>query len=285
VAYQVWSTPQSPLRIEYSAELLRQVRLEGSATARGLLYGRRHDGQIRLLGARRAGHPRDPRLTGLEQVGVFAVHPRGDVFLTEQDLEFAERSGAEFTLVLAGERGGFFVPEKDGSILAIRSHREFAVPRASPVKVSFSRSWLNAVAMASCLVLAVAAALYAEPKAALTLSVHEEAGQLVAVWSPGISGTLEIQNRERKIQLPVPVQQTRATYQPETGDVDFVLTTLDGITREEHIRIVDSPRRQAATVQPLVEQINQLEAEKSRLIAEGNANRIRLAQLEKMLPR
>ncbi len=284
MAYQVWSTPQSPLRIEYSAELLRQVRLEGSGSSRGMLYGRRHDGQIRLLGARRTGHPRDPRLTGLEQVGVFAVRPRGDVFLTEQDLEFAERSGAEFTLVLAGERGGFFVPEKDGSMLAIRSHREFAVP-AAPAKANFSRSWLNAVAMASCLVLAVAAVLYAEPKSALTLSVHEEAGQLVAVWSPGVPGTLEIQNRDRKIQLPVSVQQTRATFQPETGDVDFVLTTLDGMTREEHIRIVDSPRRQAGTVRPLVEQINKLEAEKSRLIAEGDANRVRLAQLEKMLPR
>jgi hypothetical protein len=282
VGYQVWNTPQSPLRIEYSAELLRQVRLEGSGNGRGLLYGRRHDGQIRLLGSRRTGHPRDPRLTGLEQVGVFAVRPRGDVFLTEQDLEFAERSRAEFTLVLAGKRGGFFVPEKDGSILAIRSHREFAVPRAASSKANFSRSWLNAVAMASCLVLAVAAVLYAEPKSALTLSVHEEAGQLVAVWSPGVPGTLEIQNRDRKIQLPVSVQQTQATYQPETGDVDFVLTTLDGMTREEHIRIVDSPRRQ---VQPLVEQINKLEAEKSRLIAEGDANRIRLAQLEKMLPR
>ncbi len=282
MGYQVWNTPQSPLRIEYSAELLRQVRLEGSGNGRGLLYGRRHDGQIRLLGSRRTGHPRDPRLTGLEQVGVFAVRPRGDVFLTEQDLEFAERSRAEFTLVLAGKRGGFFVPEKDGSILAIRSHREFAVPRAASSKANFSRSWLNAVAMASCLVLAVAAVLYAEPKSALTLSVHEEAGQLVAVWSPGVPGTLEIQNRDRKIQLPVSVQQTQATYQPETGDVDFVLTTLDGMTREEHIRIVDSPRRQ---VQPLVEQINKLEAEKSRLIAEGDANRIRLAQLEKMLPR
>src|SRR5579872_4383930 len=282
-AYQVWNIPQSPMRIEYSAELLRQVQVEGSGSGRGVLYGRRHDSQVRLLGARRSGGSRDPRLIGLEQVGVFAVRPRGDVFLTDDDLEFAERSNAEFTLVLAGSRGGFFVPEKDGSILAIRSPREFTVPRADTTKSQrFSRSWLNAVAMAFCLVLAVAAALYAEPKAALTLSVHEEAGQLMAVWSPGVQGTLEIRNRERKIQIPVSMQETRATYVAETGEVDFVLTTLDGVTQEEHTRVVHSPRRQAP---PLTEEIEKLEAEKTRLIAEENANRVKLAQLEKILAR
>jgi hypothetical protein len=281
-AYQIWTTPQSPLRIEYSAELLRQVQREGSGERRGLLYGRRNDTQIRLLAARRAGHSRDPRLVGLDQVGAFGARSRGDVFLTDQDLEFAERNGAEITLVLAGTRGGFFLPEKDGSILAIRSHREFAVP--APVKkAGVSRSWLNAVAMAGCLVLAVAAALYAEPRAVLTLSVHEEAGQLVAIWSPGVRGTLEVQSGARSIQLPVSVQETRATFQPETGDADFLLTTLDGVTREEHISLIDSTHRQAAAALPLVDQITKLEAEREKLIGEANANRVRLAQLEKML--
>jgi hypothetical protein len=139
--------------------------------------------------------------------------------------------------------------------------------------------------MAGCLVLAVAAALYAEPRAILTLNVHEEAGQLVAVWSPGVRGTLEIRSQNHSIQLPVSVQETRATFQPETGDVDFLLTTLDGVTREEHISIVDSSRRQAAAAPPLVDQITKLEAEREKLIAEANLNRLKLAQLEKMLPR
>jgi hypothetical protein len=284
--YRIWTTPQSPLRIEYSAELLRQVQREGAGDRRGLLYGRRNDTQIRLLGARRAGHTKDPRLNGLDQVGAFAVRSRGEVFLTDQDLEFAERSRAEFTLVLAGGQGGFFVPEKDGSILSIRSHHEFTVPHTAPMrKGSFSRSWLNAVAMAGCLVLAVAAALHAGPKAILTLNVHEEAGQLVAVWSPGVRGTLEIHSQNRSVQLPVPVQETRATFQPEAGDVDFTLTTLDGVTREEHISIVDSPRRQGANSPPLVDQITKLEAEREKLLEESNANRLRLAQLEKMAQR
>jgi hypothetical protein len=221
----------------------------------------------------------------LERVGVFAVRSGGEVFLTEKDLEFAEWNGADIALVLAAEQGGFFVREADGSILAIRSHQQFAVPNLrQPRKAGSGRGWLNAIAMATCLVLSVAAALYAEPKAALTLGVHEEAGQLVAVWSPGVRGTLEILDGERKLQVPITVQETRATYQPESGDVNILLTTLDGMTREEHVRIVDSPRRKAAAVSPLVEQIAKLEAERERLMVQSRANEVRIAQLVGQVP-
>ena len=289
-AYQIWSTKQSPVSIEYSAELLRQVHREGSGEKRGVLYGRRRDSQIRLLAARRTGHSRDLRLIGLERVGVFAVRARGEVFLTEQDLEFAEWNGAGIALVLAAEQGGFFVREADGSILAIRSHQEFVVPNFSPPQKAGSgrsalKGALNVTALAACLVLSVGAALYAEPKAALTLSVHEEAGQLIALWSPGVRGTLEILDGEHKLQVPITVQETRTTYLPESGDVGILLTTLDGMTREEHIRIVDSPRRKTSAVPPLVEQVRKLEAEREALRAELGTNQLRLAQLERMMPR
>lgn len=284
-AYQIWSTKQSAVSIEYSAELLRQVHREGLGEKRGVLYGRRRDSQIRLLAARRTGHSRDLRLIGLERVGVFAVRTRGEVFLTEQDLEFAEWNGAGIALVLAAEQGGFFVRETDGSILAIRSHQEFVVPNFNPPKkTGAGRSWLNISALAACLVLSVAAALYAEPKAALTLGVHEEAGQLIALWSPGVRGTLEIRDGERRLQVPITVQETRTTYLPESGDVGILLTTLDGMTREEHIRIVDSPRRKTSAVPPLVEQVRKLEAEREALRAELSTNRSKLARLERMLP-
>jgi hypothetical protein len=274
------------VRIEYSAELLRQVHREGSGDRRGVLYGRRRDSQIRLLAARRTGHSRDLRLIGLERVGVFAVRSAGEVFLTENDLEFAEWNGADVALVLAAKQGGFFVREADGSMLAIRSHQEFAAPNLDPPKkIGFGRGWLNAVALAACLVLSVAAALYAEPKAALTLSVHEEAGQLIAMWSPGVRGTLEIQDGQRKLQVPITIQETRTTYQPESGDVNLLLTTLDGMTREEHVRIVDSPRRKASAIPPQVDQIAKLEAERERLVVQSQANRARLAQLERMVAR
>ncbi len=271
------------MQIEYSAELLRQVHREGSGDSRGVLYGRRRDSQIRLLAARRAGHSRDPRLIGLERVGVFAVRSGGEVFLTEKDLEFAERNGADLALVLAAEQGGFFIREADGAILAIRSHQEFAVPNLRPKKAGSGRGWLNVTALAACLVLSVAAALYAEPKAALTLSVHEEAGQLIALWGPGVRGTLEILDGEHKLQVPITVQETRATYQPESGNVSILLTTLDGMTREEHVRILESPRKKAAAVSPLVEQIARLETEREMLMVQSRANGVRLAQLERLV--
>jgi hypothetical protein len=299
------------LEIEYSAELLRQVQREGSGERRGVLYGRRRDSQVRLLAARRTGNCRDLRLAGLERVGVFVVRAEGEVFLTERDLEFAEGNGAlqytapqrkavagasspceeatascgaEIALVLAARRGGFFVRETDGTILAIRSHQEFSVPCPdSPKKTGIGR-WLNAAAMTVCLVLAVAAALYAEPRAALTLSVREEAGQLIALWSPGVRGTLEIRDGERRLQVSISVLETRTTYEPESGDVSMVLTTLDGMTREEHIRIVDSPRRKTAA-SLLGEQIASLEAERDRLLAQSRTNEGRIARLERLAGR
>jgi hypothetical protein len=280
---QIWRTPGSPLLIECSAELLRQVHREGSGERRGWLYGRRRDGLIHLLAARRSGHSRDLRLVGLERVGVFAVRSQGDVFLTERDLEFAERNGADLTLVLAGQQGGFFVPERDGSMVAIRSHREFAVPDAGTLKASGGKAgisaMLNAGALTACLVLSIAAALYAQPRAALTLRVHEEAGQLVAVWSPGVRGTLAIRDGMNKLQVPVSVQETRSTYEPEGRDVNIVLTTLEGMTREEQVHV----RGQVASTPPLEDQIVKLEAERQGLIEEAEANRIKLGQLEKML--
>jgi len=255
-----------------------------------VLYGRRRDSQIRLLAARRTGHSRDLCLTGLERVGVFAVRSGGDVFLTEQDLEFAEWNGAGIALVVAAERGGFFVHEADGSILAIRSHQEFAVPdaslsRKSPAGRSAWKAALNVIAMAACLVLSVAAALYAEPKAMLILRVHEEAGQLVALWSPGVRGTLEIRDGDLKIQVPITVQETRTTYQPETRDVDIVLTTLDGVTREEHIRIDDLVPRKTSAIPRLLEEVAGLGEERDRLVVGSRANRKRIGMLERMLRR
>lgn len=272
--------------MEYSAELLRHVRAEGTGGKRGFLYGRRRDTQIRLLAARRQGKPPDIGLTGLDWVGVFCVRSGGEVFLSEEDLELAGCSGASIALVLTPERGGFFFREADGSMLAIRSYQEFDAPPANATR-SAGRSALkvvlNAVALSACLVLSVAAALYAEPKAALTFGIHEEAGQLVVEWGPGVRGTMEIRDGTRKLQFPVSVDETRATYQPESGDVNFVLLTIDGITREQNIRIVDSPRRKISSIPPLIEQIEGLKAERDRLAGESVENKFKIARLEKLV--
>src|SRR5262249_19999956 len=141
---RVWAPAQSPLRIEYTAELLRQVLREGAGEARGELWGRRGHGWSRLLASRRALHTRHVGVNGLERVGIFAVRRSGEVFLTEQDLQFFERSGLDVALVVAGQRGGFFLRDPNGSITAIRSREEFRVPAAHDTKGTGAfRSWLN----------------------------------------------------------------------------------------------------------------------------------------------
>src|SRR5882724_9462889 len=97
---RVWNPPQSAVRIEFSDEFLRQVRREGGGEKRGLLYGRRAASETKMLAARSLGHPRDLRLLGLEHVGMFAVRRKGEVFLTEHDLVFAERLNSAVVLVI-----------------------------------------------------------------------------------------------------------------------------------------------------------------------------------------
>jgi hypothetical protein len=276
---KIWHPAKSPFKIEYSAELLRQVSHEGD---HGILYGRRLDGHIRLLAARRVKHASDLRLVGLERVGIFAVRRTGQVFLTEQDLEFSEQHDAPVALVLAGRCAGFFVREANGTIQAIRSHQEFPVPDFEPPKKRFSiRSWLNGIALGACLLLPVVAALYAEPKAALTISVHEEARQLVTVWSPGVRGTLRIRNNRRTIEIPVGVDETRATFAPENGTVEIRLTTMDGIAREEYVHVVGP--REFTPENALIEDIAKLVVDREDLKTQAGQNRARIAKLSEEL--
>ena len=64
--FRVWFPPQSPVRIEYSRELLRLLlpRQDGEYSS-GVLYGTRTAGAVRVISAR-------PR-TDLEPVGIFAA--------------------------------------------------------------------------------------------------------------------------------------------------------------------------------------------------------------------
>ena len=118
-----WAPPRSPLRIEYSTELLREVlTASGSRDARGLLFGMRNGKDVWILAAN--------QLTGAAPVGIFVARIRGEVFLTESDLEFLETQQADLALAVVGAKGGFFVREADGSIQTILSHEEFSIPSA-----------------------------------------------------------------------------------------------------------------------------------------------------------
>lgn len=127
--FRVWFPPQSPVRIEYSRELLRLLlpRQDGEYSS-GVLYGARSAGAVRVISAR-------PR-ADLEPVGIFAARWCGEVFLTEPDIQRLENMDQEMesgsaaggiALVIAGGYGGFFVREPNGSMQTIQSYQEFPI--------------------------------------------------------------------------------------------------------------------------------------------------------------
>src|SRR5712692_2580154 len=115
---RIWSPPQSQLRIEYSPRLIQELGIRGTnGESTGILFGAKDGTGLRILAAR--------RLAGLEAVGMFFVRPRGEVFLTEPNLRQLEQLPNAVALVIAGDQGGFFVREPDGSMQTIQSYQEF----------------------------------------------------------------------------------------------------------------------------------------------------------------
>ena len=133
--YRVWSPPGSPVRIEYAPALLQEVRAAGSE---GILYGTAGRASIRLATARTPA----PVRCDYHAVGIYSVRKRGEVFLTEEDLDAFDCAKAAVALVVAGPRAGFFIREHDGSIQAIRSREEIFLP-ASGRRPGWFR-WLTA---------------------------------------------------------------------------------------------------------------------------------------------
>src|SRR5580704_9173001 len=72
---RVWAPPESPVRIEYSMEVLR----EAARHERGLLYGIRDGATVRLIAARRDQANRDDRLARLDLLGIYALRARGEI--------------------------------------------------------------------------------------------------------------------------------------------------------------------------------------------------------------
>ena len=127
---RVWAPPESPVRIEYSDEVLRQA----ARYEKGMLYGVRNPG--RNPGARRPPQKATrapPALPRLELLGTFAFRARGEVFLTETNLDHLQRTaGSSIALVIAGPNAGFFVYQPDGAIETIKSYLEFPVADRPP---------------------------------------------------------------------------------------------------------------------------------------------------------
>jgi hypothetical protein len=212
---RTWAAPESPFRIEYSPALLREVRISsGGVDAFGVLYGIRHGDTIRLIATRGRA--------GLDPVGVFASRVRGQVFLTEADLERFEKANACVAMVISGETGGFFVRDRDGSLETVRSYQEFSIHGQQVAIVKRRRVWWP---WAACL--ALIPLLFLRPHhAPLALHLRESDGQLKISWTGPTSETLTILDGGERTYVAISPSQTTATYARRSGDVTVGIGTV-----------------------------------------------------------
>ncbi len=314
VHYRRWCPPQSPLRIEFPPELLHHVRLGGAQPERrlplrwiprlnrvvnqssGLLFGVRHEDEVRVLAARADEHP-----DGLLPLGTFVCRARGEVFLTDDDLANFEKHQGVLALVVAGGQAGFFVREPDGSVQAIRSHEEFKVADAASRPASgrtnaaaelpapapsgwwnVRLAWKRVAACAALLVIPAGAFAYLQPllpHLPIALAIREEAGQLVIGWNAGAlaeGSRLEIQDGSERTILMLPANASSATYGLQGDDVEVRLTTDTrmGGAHWEAARFVAKPPRKKTASSTLRDRIGALTLEAQelrRLLAAGQA--------------
>jgi hypothetical protein len=273
--YQVWAPPESAVRIEYPIEVLR----EAARHERGVLYGVRDGATVRVVAARRDQAARDSRLSKLDLLGIFAVRERGEIFLTEPDLEHLERTGGSLALMVAGTNAGFFVYEPDGAIQTIKSYREFSIfdhpAPARKTRSDLSKFWVSLACAAALAVPLIEQAL-PHPRP-LELSVREDARQLRISWAPGVlpSARLEILDGAERTWIQVPHDLSSATYVPLNSDVSIRLIAGTR-TESAHFIGADPPRSTA----PENSEIRELESKAEALRAQLGRGRQRVAALE-----
>lgn len=250
--YRRWAPQKSPVRIEFPPELLRQIRNETTQDHdRGYLFGIQSGDDVRALAARRAPQATDQDLSGMEFLGLYISRIRGEVFLTDSDLEQFERLNGKVALVVAGSRAGFFVREADGTIQAVRSHEEFWIADVSARPEALKRApagrgygphpwippvqpWKWAAAMLALMAAPMAGVGYLGPLLAqppLHLTLQETNGQLVVEWdrqAARAGGRLEIADRSGRSVLVVPPGSTSTTYAHHNGDVEVRFSTAAG---------------------------------------------------------
>jgi len=154
-----WAAPKIPLTIEYSLDLMEQIRAaaqqgrerlsRGGVEAGGVLFGSRLEKSIRILAWRpivdrmelakvlqSAVH--DPGLTGLLPLGWFVSHRKVEMTAPDQKIyrQYFPFS-CQTTLVLqpaadGSARAGFFVRNAAGKVQAAKSAREFTIQPDAP---------------------------------------------------------------------------------------------------------------------------------------------------------
>jgi proteasome lid subunit RPN8/RPN11 len=166
-----WAVAESPLTIEYSLVVIEEIRhvvtegfqrlSRGGLEVGGILYGTQEGSAVRIQAMREiacehargpsfllsdndraalteqlARHQEDHRLEGMVAVGWFLSHTRGEITLTESDLETFNAffpAPWQITLVIRPGRtgfmrAGFFVRESDGAVKSERSYLDFSFP-------------------------------------------------------------------------------------------------------------------------------------------------------------
>jgi hypothetical protein len=308
---RIWSSPQTAVRIEYSADVLREIRLESTNDeGSGVLLGTRSGDQVRVLAARRAVDEQDPRLAGLGQLGIFALRARGQVFLTESDLALLEeaRLTDAIALVIAGSKGGFFVREPDGSMQTIKSYREFSLadtgietqassllidPPKLLIEVSRANRWawifVGCIAMIAVAVMARPYLLPLLPRPPLGLAVREESGALRITWSPAAAAqhaSLEIVDGTERKTVALSASLANTIYVPQTPEVKVFLTAAEGRRETAHfVGNAVSPSPPSPDVEHAQAQVADLEAEAETLRVSVEMGRKRLAELQYTLSR
>jgi len=268
----------------------------------GLLFGVRHEDEVRVLTTR--SHQSDSTPEGLSPVGIFVCRARGEVFLTDDDLANFESHQGVLALVIAGGRAGFFVREPDGSVQAIRSHEEFRVADAAsrpsvdtnaaaelpapprgwwPLRLAWKR-------VAACaLFLAVPAGAFAYlrpllPHMPISLTIREEAGQLMIGWNAASlaeGSRLEIQDGSERTILMLPPNASSATYGLQGDDVQVRLSTdtrMGGAHWEAARFIAKAPRRPTPS-SALQDRIRTLTVEAEELRRSLAAGQVRTKEL------
>jgi hypothetical protein len=243
IYYRRWEPARSSVKVEFRPEVLQEMRSANRREdARGFLFGKREGDVVRVVSA--GVEPREE----LDTLGVYIARIRGEVFLTDDDLEHVENVKDGIALVMAGRRAGFFTREADGSIQAVRSHEEFVVmeppPEASasapPIR-NQRHPWIPPVKMWKRLV--IAAAVFAGTAAAMSsfygrmmlpkldVTLRAANGQLILGWDRAAvaSGAayLEIREGDVSSRTPLAVDSSGATYFPKTDHVDVWLSSGD----------------------------------------------------------
>jgi hypothetical protein len=277
-----WDPPHSPLRIEYSSGLLREVRVAGErADAFGPLFGVRRGQTIRLL----ATHTE----AGLEPLGAFASRVRGEVFLTEQDLQRFDNVSACAMLVVSGESAGFFVRDTTGTIGAVCSYREVASPESrraadSPEVVGATnrpkrpaRTIASAILPVATILLAVMLLARGRSQSPSDGNLSEDHGQLRISWNATSQRVLTIVDGGERISLAIAPRQASLTYIRHSGDVTI------GIGSEQFRYIGPAPppsQIQQERIQHERERIETLESRIKELRGTLASGQTQLAKLE-----